>query len=75
MITTSTTLTTVREQAIQELSLMSDELVERVLPFIRLMNAHSTKDGSPMSRMSFLPANEMTEIWNRPEEDDQWQDL
>jgi hypothetical protein len=75
MITTSTTLTTVREQAIQELSMMSDELVERVLPLIRLMNAHGTKDGSPASRVSFLPANQVTDIWNTPEEDEQWQDL
>ena len=77
-----TTSTSVREQMVQELELMSDEMIAKILPMVQLFNKSQPSgmrfmglDGAPVAGVTMLPSNELTVLWNLPEEDEAWQDL
>lgn len=61
-----------REQVIQEIEQMPDDLLDEVFDFLKVLQ---TKHSQEKLEVSLLSESALARDWLRPEEDEAWQDL
>ncbi|MBW4540440.1 MAG: DUF2281 domain-containing protein [Myxacorys chilensis ATA2-1-KO14] len=61
-----------REQLIQEIEQMPDDLLDEVFDFLKVLQ---TKHSQEKLEVSLLSESALARDWLRPEEDEAWQDL
>ncbi|NDJ16036.1 DUF2281 domain-containing protein [Myxacorys almedinensis] len=61
-----------REQVIQEIEGMPDDLLDEVFDFLKVLQ---TKHSQEKFEVSVLSESALARDWLRPEEDEAWQDL
>ena len=61
-----------KEQIVSDLGILTDELVSEVFDFIQYLKL---KRGASNLETAILSESSLAKDWNRPEEDETWQDL